>query len=117
MSEISEAIRRLNLPACFYEWSGLIEARTHKTIKAKGDSCLEEFLICENPECRFLTSLRQGDKLLRREDLVFSVCPNCDHNWSGLCPFCFHTLSVRWQGKVSWCTHCNTALLPEAHID
>ncbi len=117
MSEISEVIKRPNLPDCFYEWPGSIEARAHKTIPAKGDSCLEEFLICENPECRFLTSLRQGDKLLRREDLIFSVCPNCDHEWSGLCPFCFHTLNVKWQGKVPWCTHCNTALLPEAHVE
>ena len=112
-----ESINRPNPPEFSFEPPNLIEFRGHKKIPAKEIYCLEEFLICENSECRFLTSLRQGDKILSREELIFSVCPNCDHEWSGRCPFCNRTLNVRWQEKVPWCSHCNTALLPEAHID
>src|SRR6266566_821546 len=78
---------------------------------------LEEFLICENAECRFLTSLRQGEDLLPREDLIFSVCPKCDHEWSGRCPFCVQTLEVVWRGNAPCCSYCGRELLPEAHID
>lgn len=54
----------------------------------KGVFGVEEFLICRNRECRFLISLRDGNKLVRRADLILSACPECDHEWSGRCPFC-----------------------------
>src|SRR2546426_4624097 len=54
----------------------------------KGVVRLEEFLICTNRNCLFLVSLREGNKLLRRSDLILSACPECNHKWSGRCPFC-----------------------------
>src|SRR5712664_2398225 len=81
----------------------------------KGVLRLEEFLICTNRNCRFLVSLREGNKLLRRSDLILSACPECNHKWSGRCPFCVQPLKVVWQSKVPCCSHCGKALQPEAH--
>src|SRR5882762_1120869 len=78
---------------------------------------VEEFLICRNRECRFLISLREGDKLLSYADLIFSLCPECNHEWSGCCPFCLRTLLVVWKNKVPCCSHCSRSLEPEAHAD
>src|ERR1700681_2648743 len=80
----------------------------------KVDSVLEEFLICTNRNCRFLVSLREGNKLLRREDLILSACPECTNEWSGRCPFCVQTLEVIWQSKVPCCSHCHRPLRAEA---
>ena len=76
----------------------------------KGDSVLEEFLICSNRNCRFLISLREGDKLMRRSDLVLSACPECNHKWSGRCPFCLRTLDVAWRSQGPHCAHCDKPL-------
>lgn len=78
---------------------------------------MEEFLICENHECRLLISLREGNKLLGRADLILSLCPECDHEWSGRCPFCAQALEVNWQSKVPSCSHCRGGLRPDAHAD
>jgi hypothetical protein len=78
---------------------------------------VEEFLICENQRCRFLISLREGNKLLGRADLILSLCPECDHEWSGRCPFCAQALEVIWQSKVPSCSHCKGPLRPDAHVD
>src|SRR6266850_1333998 len=81
----------------------------------KGVFRLEEFLICKNPECRFLASLREDDKLMRRSEFIFKVCPECRQEWSGHCPFCVQPLEVVWLDKVPSCSHCGRALQPEAH--
>ena len=83
----------------------------------KGDSVLGEFLICTNRNCRFLVSLREGNKLLRRSDLIFSACPDCNHEWSGRCPFCVRTLDVAWRSQIPCCAHCSNPLEPESHVD
>jgi hypothetical protein len=77
---------------------------------------VEEFLICENQKCRFLISLREGNKLLDRADLSLSAGPERDHEWSGRCPFCAQALEVIWQRKVPRCSHCGIALCPDAHV-
>ena len=91
--------------------------RHYKTVRAQGGFQLEEFLICENPRCRFLISLRDGNKLLRRADLILSACPECSNEWSSHCPFCIQTLEVIWQNKVPCCSHCNRPLKAEARVD
>src|SRR6267143_2237181 len=77
---------------------------------------VEEFLICVNRECRFLISLREGNKLYRRAELILRVCPECNHEWSGRCPFCLQTLTVVWQNEVPRCSHCSRSLQPEAYL-
>jgi hypothetical protein len=78
---------------------------------------LEEFLICENPSCRLLISLREGDKLLPRSELLLKVCPECDHEWSGHCPFCAQLLDIFWGGGVPFCSLCSRPLQADAHVD
>jgi hypothetical protein len=82
----------------------------------KGVFGVEEFLICGNRECRFLISLREGNKLYRRAELILRVCPECNHEWSGRCPFCLQTLTVVWQNEVPRCSHCSRSLQPEAYL-
>lgn len=83
----------------------------------KGVFTVEEFLICRNRECRFLISLWDGNKLVRRVDLILSVCPECAHEWSSRCPFCLQTLTVVWQNNVPSCSHCRKSLQPEAQLE
>src|SRR6202047_3712287 len=78
----------------------------------KGDSVLEEFLICTNRNCRFLVSLREGNKLLPAAELIFSACPECNQEWSGRCPFCAQALDVTWQSEIPCCSHCRRPLKP-----
>jgi hypothetical protein len=82
----------------------------------KGVFGVEEFLICGNRECRFLISLRGGNKLYRRAELILRVCPECNHEWSGRCPFCLQTLTVVWQNEVPRCSHYSRSLQPEAYL-
>src|SRR5580704_11008549 len=99
--------------------SGLPSASlaTRKQSVCKGVRGLEEFLICTNSGCRFLLSLREGNKLLRRADLILSSCPECDHEWSGRCPFCVRLLDVSWHREIPCCAHCQKALKPERLAD
>jgi hypothetical protein len=82
----------------------------------KGEPRLEEFLICTNPDCRFLVSLRDGSQLLRRADLILSTCPECNHEFSSRCPFCDLTLDVKWLSQVPCCANCSRPLKPETHV-
>jgi hypothetical protein len=95
-------------------WAALCFSRRSKPSESQGDSVLGEFSICTNRNCRFLVSLREGNKLLRRSDLILSACPECHHEWSGRCPFCVQTLEVIWQSKVPCCAHCNRPLKADA---
>jgi hypothetical protein len=78
---------------------------------------VEEFLICKNEKCRFLISLREGNKLLLRSELVLNACPECSHGWSSRCPFCVQPLEVVWQSEIPYCSHCGRPLKPEAHVE
>jgi hypothetical protein len=77
---------------------------------------VEEYLICENPSCRYLLSLRTGRKLLRPEELILNACPECQSKWSARCPFCLQSLAVVWF-KVPVCSHCSRRLGPEVLSD
>src|SRR5216683_929607 len=51
----------------------------------KGVLRLEEFLICTNRNCLFLVSLREGNKLLRRSDLILSAWPERPGSRTSIC--------------------------------
>jgi hypothetical protein len=74
---------------------------------------MQEFLICENPKCRYLICLREGNKLIRHSDLPISACPECDSKWSGRCPSCAEVLKVSWRNNVPYCSHCKESLQPK----
>jgi hypothetical protein len=99
--------------------SGLSRASpaTSKRSAPKGVPRLEEFLICTNGNCRFLLSLREGNKVWSREELILSSCPECDHEWSSRCPFCVQILDVTWQSEIPSCAHCRRPLKPEMRAD
>jgi hypothetical protein len=92
-------------------------SRRDATVRLQGGFRLEEFLICNNRECRFLVSLRVDNKLFLRADLILSACPECNHPWSANCPFCLQALEVTWQEKVPCCAHCSKPLQPTKRVD
>jgi hypothetical protein len=77
-----------------------------RLVVRKENSRLEKYLICENPQCRFVISLRENNRFVQRSELILSACPECNSRWSGHCPFCFQTLEVVWQNKYPCCSHC-----------
>src|ERR1700683_1482664 len=92
-------------------------SRGFRTVLSQGEDGVEEFLICKNRNCRFLISLLEGNRLLRRSELILSACPEGDHEWSGCCPFCSQALTVIWKNKVPNCAHCTRPLQPEALVE
>jgi predicted RNA-binding Zn-ribbon protein involved in translation (DUF1610 family) len=75
---------------------------------------MTNFLICENPTCRFIVNLRDGAHVLERSNLVLDDCPECGHPWSSHCPFCGHPLEVIWRDKLPQCLKCGKQLQPVA---
>lgn len=76
-------------------------------------TCMECFLICTNPKCRFVVDLREGSKVLERSEFVFDRCPECNHPWSSCCPFCTRLLEADPQEFPHFCKNCGRALRPE----
>ena len=74
---------------------------------------MEEYLICGNPKCRFLLSLREGSRLYSPSELPLRGCPKCGHSWSANCPFCGLPLESNVNENQPSCTHCGRSLLPE----
>ena len=75
---------------------------------------MQPSVICENSACRFLVSLREGNRVLRLSELIMSECPECGHRLSACCPFCQQILEVIWQGKVPRCSVCSRSLQKSA---
>ena len=73
---------------------------------------MEHFLICTNPQCRYLVDLREGGQVLERSKLIITECPDCGHEWSSLCPFCGHPLETDLQEIPHRCKHCHRVLQP-----
>jgi ribosomal protein L37AE/L43A len=71
---------------------------------------MELFLLCTNPKCRYLVSLRDGGQVLERSKLVFDECPKCGHRWTSQCPFCDKPLEVTLHEKLPQCSHCGHTL-------
>jgi len=83
----------------------------------KEDFRLEHFLICANSSCRLIVNLREGGQVLERSKLVIDECPECGNPWSSCCPFCDRPLEVVSRDNLSFCSHCNRPLQPEARAD
>jgi ribosomal protein L37AE/L43A len=71
---------------------------------------MESFLICTNPKCRYLISLRDGAHVLERSKLVLDECPECGSQWSSHCPFCHGPLEVKLHENLPHCSHCGQML-------
>jgi predicted amidophosphoribosyltransferase len=74
---------------------------------------MECLLICTNPKCRYLISLREGTEVLVRSKLILDECPDCGQPWSSYCPFCARPLETNLREIPHVCSHCSRALRPE----
>jgi hypothetical protein len=74
---------------------------------------MARFLICINPECRFILDRRLNGASLDGVQKILRTCPACHTDWSSLCPFCDHAFDVTFVAgrPVSAC--CRHALRPE----
>jgi hypothetical protein len=55
---------------------------------------MNHFLVCENPECRFILDRRINGESLDGVRGILKKCPACGCDWSSSCPFCDQTLAV-----------------------
>lgn len=74
---------------------------------------MEYFLICSNPQCRYLINLREGFRVFERSKLVIDECPECGHPWSSCCPFCGRSLETDSSRTPPRCAGCFRTLVPE----
>lgn len=56
---------------------------------------MAHFLICDNPECRFIVDLRVNGRTLNGTQFILKKCPLCGGNWSSTCPSCNQPLAVK----------------------
>lgn len=75
---------------------------------------MENFLICQNPKCRFVIDLGKNGHGSRLQVRILHQCPDCGHPWSSACPFCSHPLQVAWPDKLPHCSSCHRKLQAEA---
>jgi len=70
---------------------------------------MENVLICQNSQCRFLVDFRRSSRNMSHAELIIQ-CPECKHPWSRNCPLCVRPLLVVWRNKVPCCSHCGEEL-------
>lgn len=75
---------------------------------------MDHFLICKNPNCRFVMDILIGGKTPARQQFVLSSCPECGSAWSTSCPFSGSTLVVQWLRGLPHCLCCSQRLLAKA---
>lgn len=75
---------------------------------------MAHFLTCKNPCCRFVLDVHLLAKESHSPRILLAKCPECGTGWSDACPFCGHTLSLSWHGKLPHCAHCRHKLRAEA---
>ncbi len=67
---------------------------------------MQRYLICDNPNCRFVLDRRINGKSLDGAQLLLQKCPACGGNWSSTCPTCSLTLAVKLVGGLPHTTCC-----------
>jgi hypothetical protein len=71
------------------------------------------FLICTNPQCRYLVKLQTGTQVLKRSEIILDECPECGHPWTSSCPFCGRSLKCDLEQIPHRCEHCAQSLRPQ----
>lgn len=56
---------------------------------------MTRFLICDNPQCRFIMDLRVNGRTLNGTQFILKKCPSCGGSWSPTCPSCHQALVVK----------------------
>jgi hypothetical protein len=71
------------------------------------------FLICTNPECRFVLDRRINGAALDGVRKILKTCPSCRADWSSACPFCDRPFDVSFIGGLPQSACCGHKLRPE----
>jgi hypothetical protein len=72
---------------------------------------MDHFLICENPNCRFVVDTLIEGKTPANGSFVLHACPECGGKWSATCPYSGRALIVRWFQGLPHCLCCTRKLL------
>jgi hypothetical protein len=75
---------------------------------------MNHFLVCENPDCRFILDRRVNGGSLDGVRKIVKECPACGSNWSSLCPFCDRALTVNCVRGLPHAACCGRRLCAEA---
>jgi hypothetical protein len=75
---------------------------------------MNHFLVCENPRCRFILDRRVNGESPDGVQQILKSCPACGSDWSSLCPFCDHILTVNFIEGLPHSACCGQRLLAEA---
>ena len=67
---------------------------------------MERYLICENPNCRFVLDRRINGKSLDGAQLLLKRCPACGGGWSSTCPTCSLELAIKLVGGLPHTVCC-----------
>ena len=67
---------------------------------------MQRYLICDNPNCRFVLDRHINGKSLDGAQLLLKKCPACGGNWSSTCPTCSLTLAVKLIGGLPHTACC-----------
>lgn len=61
---------------------------------------MNHFLVCENPECRYILDRRVNGESLDGVRKIVKQCPECGGDWSSTCPFCDQALTISFVGGL-----------------
>ena len=75
---------------------------------------MNHYLVCENPNCRFVPDTRVNGKRLGYRRFMLSVCPQCGGKWSSNGPLPRRALGERWMNKLPLCSSCSGKLNAKA---
>ena len=75
---------------------------------------MNHFLVCENPECRFIIDRRVNGESLDGLRRILKECPACKSEWSSSCPNCSQSLTVSFIDGVPYSSCCGHKLRAEA---
>lgn len=56
---------------------------------------MDRYVVCDNPQCRFLLDRRMNGSSLDGTQHVVRKCPSCGGNWTEVCPSCHQPLAVK----------------------
>jgi hypothetical protein len=76
---------------------------------------MNNFLVCENPVCRFILDRRINGEFLDGVQHFLGQCPECGSGWSSTCPFCGVAFTVKFVDGLPQSACCSRRLYPQAH--
>jgi hypothetical protein len=75
---------------------------------------MDNYLICENPSCRFVLDRRLNGKSLPSPQPILKKCPSCRSEWSSVCPFCSQALTIKFVQGHAHASCCGRRLRAQA---